>query len=277
MFDPVQSFVFWGFISDSVKQAFILPYEKKKRFATLRDSLIGMKLIPIKSLQKFAGKVVSFSLAISAAKLFCREVNFHIGKGLRSSKPVRMSKNLKNELEHWIFVDSWEGFSTLETRKTLYSRNHLRRLQLWLGMVLSFPGGSKETRDYWCLEDFECPGSIAVKEAKALFQTLSTFSEDVLNRKVGAFADNKNLLDFWNNEGGRNIPLTNKIKDLFFITLKLNILLNVYYVWSALNDADSPSRFSSDIDCSPCDLTWALVEASFCPHSVDLMAIPSNV
>ena len=110
VFDPVQSIMFLGFISDSVKQAFILPYEKKKRFATLRASLIGMKLIPIKSLQKFAGKVVSFSLAIPAVKLFCREVNLHIGKGLRSSKPVRMSKNLKNELEHWIFVDSWEGF-----------------------------------------------------------------------------------------------------------------------------------------------------------------------
>ena len=61
VFDPVQSIMFLGFISDSVKQAFILPDEKKKRFATLRDSLIGMKLIPIKSLQKFAGKVVLFS------------------------------------------------------------------------------------------------------------------------------------------------------------------------------------------------------------------------
>ena len=71
--------------------------------------------------------------------------------------------------------------------------------------------------------------------------------------------------------------MTNEIKDLFFLTLKLNILLNVYYVRSDLNDADSPSGFSSDIDCSLSDVTWALVEASFGPHSVDLIAIPSNV
>ena len=71
--------------------------------------------------------------------------------------------------------------------------------------------------------------------------------------------------------------MTNEIKDLFFLTLKLNIHLNVYYVQSDLSDADSPSRFSSDIDCSLSDLTWALVDASFGPHSVDLMAIPSNV
>ena len=61
MFDPVQSIIFLGFISDSVKQAFIFPDERKKRFATLRDSLIGMKLVPIKILQKFADRVVSFS------------------------------------------------------------------------------------------------------------------------------------------------------------------------------------------------------------------------
>ena len=57
MFDPVQSIMFLGFISDSVKQVFILPDEKKKRLIII----IGMKLIPIKNLQKFAGKVVSFS------------------------------------------------------------------------------------------------------------------------------------------------------------------------------------------------------------------------
>ena len=119
VFDLVQSIMFLGFISDSVKQAFILPDEKKKRFATLRDSLIGMELIPIKSLQKFAGKVVSFSLPIPAAMLFYREVNFHIGKSLRSSKPVRMSKNLKNELEYWNFVDSWEAFCLGNKKDTL--------------------------------------------------------------------------------------------------------------------------------------------------------------
>ena len=58
MFDPVQSIMFLGFMSDSVKQGFI---EKKKRFATLRDSLIGMMLVPIKILQKYTDRVVSFS------------------------------------------------------------------------------------------------------------------------------------------------------------------------------------------------------------------------
>ena len=71
-----------------------------------------------------------------------------------------------------------------------------------------------QTRDYWMQEDLEGKG-ILVKESKALFKTLSTFSEEVFNSRVDAYVDNSNLLHFWNNEGGRNIPLTNEIKDLF--------------------------------------------------------------
>ena len=83
IFLPVQSLAFLGFFADSIRQAFILPDEKKQKFASLRDSLIQLKAVPVKSLQKFAGKVISFSLAVPVAKLFCREVNYNIGKGLR--------------------------------------------------------------------------------------------------------------------------------------------------------------------------------------------------
>ena len=86
-----------------------------------------------------------------------------------------MSKNLKNELEHWIFVDSWEGFLPWKQERHLTVEITSDTSDSGWGRILSFPGGSKETRDYWCPEDFECSGGITVKEAKALFQTLSTF------------------------------------------------------------------------------------------------------
>ncbi len=73
----------------------------------------------MRSLQRFAGKAVSFSLAVPAAKLYCREVNFHIGKGLRKSKAVVVSKNLKKELEHWKFLDTWDGFCLGDQRVTI--------------------------------------------------------------------------------------------------------------------------------------------------------------
>ena len=54
---PVQVIPFLGFFSDSTKQAFLLPEDKKLKFAALRDSLIESKVISAKSLQRFAGKI----------------------------------------------------------------------------------------------------------------------------------------------------------------------------------------------------------------------------
>ena len=103
---PVQVIPFLGFLSDSTKHAFLLSEDKKLKFAALRDSLIESKVISAKSLRRFAGKIVSFSLAVPAAKLFCREVNFNIGKALKNSKPIKMSDDLKKELQYWKFLDS---------------------------------------------------------------------------------------------------------------------------------------------------------------------------
>ena len=95
--------------------------------------------------------------------------------------------------------------------------------------ILSLPENPKQTRDYSSQEELYGSG-IAVKEAKALIRTLSTFSNDVCNGRVDAFVDNSNLLDFWNNQGGRSIPLSNEIKELFLLTLDLNIFLNLFYI-----------------------------------------------
>ena len=120
-------------------------------------------------------------------------------------------------------------------------------------------------------------GNIAIKEARALHQTLSAFAKEVFNSRVNAFVDNSNLISFWNNGGGKSVTLSEEIKDLFSLTLKLNINLSMTYVPSKPNVADSPSRFYSDTDCSLLQFAWSLVDSAFGPHTFDLMAIPSNV
>ena len=54
---------FLGFISDSVLQAFLVPLDKKEKFKTLRDELLGASFAPVKSLLRFEGKALSFNLA----------------------------------------------------------------------------------------------------------------------------------------------------------------------------------------------------------------------
>ena len=58
---------FLGFLCDSLRQ-FFLP-DKKVKFRSLRESILSSSLVNLKTLQRFAGKVVSFSLAIPGSKL----------------------------------------------------------------------------------------------------------------------------------------------------------------------------------------------------------------
>lgn len=56
-----------------------------------------------------------------------------------------------------------------------------------------------------------------------------------------------------------------------------NLSLALHYVPSQLNAADPPSRVLSDLDCTLSADVWKLVDTTFGPHSIDLMALPSNV
>ena len=115
------------------------------------------------------------------------------------------------------------------------------------------PSGTIETKDYWDPEDLEIT-TIAVKEAKALAKTLTVFGKEICNKRVDALVDNQNVVDFWNNMGGRNIALTNEIKGLFELATPLNIALHVSYLPTELNSVDSPSRHT----CTPQILTVLL-------------------
>ncbi|CAH3187116.1 unnamed protein product [Porites lobata] len=46
-----------GFLSDSILQAFLIPQDKRIKFATLRDSILQCRTVSIKALQRFAGKL----------------------------------------------------------------------------------------------------------------------------------------------------------------------------------------------------------------------------
>ena len=64
---------FLGFLRDSSRQAFLLPDDKRLKFSSLREQMLASRNIGLKMLQRFAGKVISFSLAVPGCKLYLRE------------------------------------------------------------------------------------------------------------------------------------------------------------------------------------------------------------
>ena len=87
-----------------------MPPDKKIKFASLREDLLGNKTISLKSLQKFVGKINSFTLVVPAARLFFRVACLSMSRASKSPRAIPVSRELKAELEHWRFLDSWYGF-----------------------------------------------------------------------------------------------------------------------------------------------------------------------
>lgn len=60
---------------ESIKQAFILPKDKIMRFLELREYLLSCSELEVRSLQRFAGKCISFL----KTKKCCNWVDHRVG------------------------------------------------------------------------------------------------------------------------------------------------------------------------------------------------------
>jgi len=100
---------FLGFLCDSKLQAFVIPEEKKGKFRVLREEILSSSSVTLKTLQRFAGKAISFSLAIPGCKLYVREVFQSISRLHRSSRTMtKLQGDLRSEILYWRFLDGWK-------------------------------------------------------------------------------------------------------------------------------------------------------------------------
>ena len=268
---------FLGYICDSEKQAFLLPQDKRVKFAALRENILSHKTVSLKNLQKFAGKTTSFALLVPAAKLFTNTTYQNISRGARlANTQFRFSPDLRQELLHWRFLDSWEGFLPWKSERYIHLTLHSDSSFSGWGGCLNLPGQPPlESRGLWD-EATRCL-PIVVKEAKALFNTLESLLSSTHNARIDAFVDNKSLLYRWERQVSKSSAISDILKDIFSFTMSRNLSLNLMYVPSKDNPADAPSRSLSDLDCSLSLAAWHQSDTAFGPHTIDLMALPFNV
>ena len=147
---PQTRITFLGFLSDSILQASLIRQDKKIKFATLRDSILRCRTVSIKTLQRFAGKVTSFSLAVPAAQLYAREVYRAISLANRSSRPIKVVGDLRSEIAHWRFLDSWsEHLLWMDERHLVVNVTSDASQYAWGGIVHNPSRPPLETRDIW--------------------------------------------------------------------------------------------------------------------------------
>ena len=104
---PTGRISYQGLLVDSHLQAFLIPEDKKEKFAVVRESLLSRKVsAPVKSLQKVMGKCMSFTLAFPGAKSYIREMASAFGSAA-GKQEAPLSPPLREELAFWRFLDSW--------------------------------------------------------------------------------------------------------------------------------------------------------------------------
>lgn len=273
---PRKEVPYLGFLVDSSRQAFALIPEKRDKFVTMVRQIASQKLVSVKSLEILVGKCVSMSLAIPGALLFTREMNHAIGNSLRSGRPIRIKGNLKSEIEHWLFLESWDSpIPWRDERLIQMTITTDASSSGWSGRV--FLDKPLELSDYWTTDE-QCY-DISIKETLALDKVLWSVANVIRNCRVDAQVDNQALIQAWNRQGAMSVELSRVIKRLFFTVTKLNISLHISNIQSAENLADGPSRRLTESDSTLHPDVWTEVEKRFGGpngHSCDLMALDSN-
>ena len=275
---PSKTIRYLGFISDTEQEAFYLPQDKQRKFLELAKAILANDHVSVNTLQRLAGKCISFRIAVQDSRLYTNQMNIAIAKGLKSSKPIHITGPLREEIEHWTDpavvgkIGKWRPEQHQQV--VLYSD---ASAFAWGGV---FPEESLVCiSDYW-KEDSQ-PLHISVKETKALTNTLNAFKEKLQDNRVDAYVDNMTLVQAWTSQAARSEVFAHALKELAKTTVDLNILLSVRYIPTSENPADQPSRKLSPADSMLAPHLWAFLQnhpnfGGHLGHSIDLMALDSN-
>ncbi|XP_048579625.1 uncharacterized protein LOC125560975 [Nematostella vectensis] len=240
---PKQRVRYLGFYIDSRNQSFQL-LEEKHKFIELTESLLAGSNTTIKTLQRFAGKAVSFSRAMPGARLFTNEVNAAIAKGTRSSRPISVKRPLREEIEQWLFLKHWNEVVPWVS------------LFAW-GAFLKPGTRPLSIRDYWPQDKLN--SHIKVKETLALVNALEAFSDLAKGCRVDVFTDSQVLMGAWNKQGSKSHALNQAFKRLFMVITQYGMQIWLIFVPSSPNAADAPPRELARVDAKLSQEAWVQV------------------
>ena len=183
-------------------------------------------------MQRFAGKALSFSLAIPACKLYVREVFKAIAVVAKNSKiSVPIQGPLRQELREWTFLDNWSGHLPWRSEHHLSVTMFSDASQRAWGAVLVKDGLSQQIRDYWT----DPEDGINILETRALCNALSSFFPAIKNARIDVWTDNMTLRAAWENGGCRSSLINQEIKKIEELSRAGNFALHLKYIPSSEN------------------------------------------
>ena len=121
-------------------------------------------------------------------------MNLAIAMGIKTKSKIYISEALRDELEAWRFLDTWQGKLEWKKERHFFLEIHSDSSNYKWGGVIHFPERKREVSDYWEEQDMGLP--IMVLEAKALLSVLRTLGDRIQGHKIDANIDSMVLLRF---------------------------------------------------------------------------------
>ena len=153
------------------------------------------------------------AICIPGALFYTREMNRAISQAEKSSKSISLIGDLREEIEFWRFLDSWQGKAVW--RKETHCQIKMATdasLYKWAGKMLSGLEEGLEIHDYF---DDNNNSPIHVKEGLAVLKTLEAWGVRIQNSRLDVFSDNQALIKAWERQGSKSREFNNVLKSLF--------------------------------------------------------------
>ena len=182
-----------GMTLDFAKNEFRAPEKKLKDISISAKQLLvkstaNKRWVPVKSLASLAGKAQFLHLAIPVARFYLRELHDIVKTATSWSSTVRVSKQLKRDLEWWQTVpNKHNGAPIFKAVETAYL--HCDSSGFGWGAVLN---DCIEARGFWTGADKEA--HITFKKLKAVRCAIESFLPELKGRRLLLHEDNQSVV-----------------------------------------------------------------------------------
>ena len=288
---PVQVIRYLGIMIDSFHTKFYIPEDRVDNLLVLINKVLENNSGSIKQIESIVGKCRSMSIAVPAAKLYTRAQYAHLALLLKNNKDTNkqtqhpLSKHFIEELSIWtklktalINGTNWYGteHTYVRLQNTLAHTDASSRR--WAGLFQTISHTLTFSEDF---SSKELLLHINEKEALALYRTLFQITIKHPNlltgKKIVVHVDNQTLHSIFNRGGSSKQSFITAIcKNLFWLQIHNRFHLDIQWVPSERNQADSMTREQVQNDILLNNNAFLELWKRFGPFHMDLMASSTN-
>lgn len=236
-----------GLIVSAPRQCFLVPADKARRFKDAASALAAAPSAPVRTLQQFAGWLVSLLPAVPAALVYLRDVFSWVSTALQGGHadvPLGPSRaHVFRLFESDRVLDSprpWVGESHVHVQALATDSS-----RTGMGLCLTTATGPVPLRFTAALP---IPrrlrhADIMALEAQAVLEGLLMFADQLRGSRVRLLVDNEVVRVALQMRGSRHLPTNRIVQRVLALALELNMILTVDRITTTDNvHADTESR-----------------------------------